>query len=177
MMKKTLLITMMLIFAAAGTANAQMQSGSGNGPSDGVTPGARMIEELGLDEYQAEMIAIILEEARVLHQEVRDLTLQMHNEIKTEAHADVADLLTEDQLLRFEELQLLRAERWGGEQGRGQGNRDGQRGSGDGTCTDDGPQGSGDSTCDGTGTGGPNGGNGGTGNGTGDCTGTQDCGG
>jgi Spy/CpxP family protein refolding chaperone len=165
-MKRIILIALVLTFAAAGTASAQMQAGFG--PPEGANPGARLVEELGLDEYQAAEIAAIFEEARAVHNEERAKSLETHAAIKAETHAAVMALLSEEQQARFEELQQLRAERWSDGPGRGQGSRSNQQGSGPGN-----------GVCTGGGPGGPGGGNGGPGNGPGDgvCDGSGNCGG
>jgi hypothetical protein len=174
-MKKTLLIALIAASSAAGFAHAQMQPQPGFGPAEAAGPGLRMVEELGLDEYQAEEIAAIFEEARALHQIEHEKSLETHDAIKMETHAAVGELLSEQQQIRFQELQQLRAERWTNGPGNRQGKGGGQKGNGDGVCNGTGNEtGSVGGGPEGNGTGAMGNGNGPKA-GPGECTGLQDC--
>ena len=144
MMEKTYrkhiyLIALVLAFAV-GTASAQQQppqAGFGPQGQGQDAPYLRLIDELGLDEYQAAQIQATFEEARALHDEERAICYANNEAIKADTHALVMSMLNEDQQARFEELNQLREERWGGEDrgNKGQRGQGADRPNGDGDCT------------------------------------------
>ena len=143
MMEKTYrkhiyLIALVLAFAV-GTASAQQQPlpepGFGSQGQGQAAPHQRLIDELGLNEYQAGEIAAIFEQARAMHDEERAICYSNNEAIRTGTRAAVAAMLTEEQQARFEELNQLREERWAGEE-RGNNGQKGQRTDRpDGDCT------------------------------------------
>ena len=112
-MKKTLLIALLLTFAA-GTAMAQQQfgpeSGSGGKNRQGQfqagktgSPVERLTERLGLDEAQAAKVALIFEESLQLRNEERERSHVILDEIREATHAQVMEQLTPEQQTMFEE--------------------------------------------------------------------------
>ena len=137
-MKKLLLIACLLIFSVS-VAVAQQQgpgsSGGGNGNQGNSQMGnmggsfERLVERLGLDQQQADAIALIFEDAQLFREEERERSRAAAAANRAETHAQISGLLTPEQLALFEEqhqqrealrhaLEDLRAER-GFEGGRG----------------------------------------------------------
>ncbi len=123
-MKKTLLIALLLSLSA-GMAVAQQQGGPGSAPgmqgqgmqgnpghfySGGpVNPAERLTANLGLDEAQAAEVAAIFEEAKLLHDEERERSRLVSDEIRANVHAQIQLVLSPEQQALFEE-QLQRRE-------------------------------------------------------------------
>jgi Spy/CpxP family protein refolding chaperone len=120
-MKKTLLIALLLAFAA-GTAIAQNNNGFGQGDGgngrnagNGEYAGGnqrveRMTEQLGLDETQQAQVTAIFETSQALHAEEQERCGQMNREIRDNANAEILLLLTPEQAAMHEELQQQRTE-------------------------------------------------------------------
>lgn len=148
-MKKLLLIAFLLTFAV-GTAIAQQGGGPGsqgqgggqgnqgnsqNGGGNG-NPVERMTELLGLDEVQVAAIELIFEDAQLAREEERERVRAASEGNRAVVHTQILDVLTDDQVIIFEEhqqqrealkqaLQELRNERgFGGGGGRGNGTGD-----------------------------------------------------
>lgn len=144
-MKKTLLIALLLAFAA-GTALAQ--NNNGFGPGDGGKGGngeyaggnqriERMTEHLGLDEAQQAQIMVIVEASQALHDEEQERFCEVAREIRDNANAEILLVLTSEQAAVHAELQQERAEfRRALEDARGEGGygRGGRGGRGPGEC-------------------------------------------
>ena len=122
-MKKTLLIALLLTFAA-GTAMAQQQFGPESGPGgknkqgnfqagNGGNPGSpveRLTERLGLGEIQAAEVALIFDEAQQLRNEERERCRVILDEIREATHARVLEVLSPEQQALFEEQRQKREE-------------------------------------------------------------------
>ena len=141
-MKKTLLIALVLLLTS-GMAIAQQnggpegsQGGKGNMANShrGNTgnPVDRLTERLGLDETQAEEIALIFEETQLLREEERERCRAAADEIRATTHARVMEELTPDQQARFEEQRQEREQmRQAIKEFRADGGFGGGRGTGD----------------------------------------------
>jgi Spy/CpxP family protein refolding chaperone len=116
-MKKTLLIALLLVLTA-GMAIAQQQGGpdsfqGGKGKQGNFqrgNPVERLTENLGLDESQAAQIALIFEDAQLLRNEERERSWVVSEEIHTNTHAQVLEVLTPEQQALFEEQRQKREE-------------------------------------------------------------------
>jgi hypothetical protein len=130
----------LFLMLAVGTANAQ-QTPAGFGQQGEGAPFMHLFDELGLDEYQAEEIQAIFEEARAMHNEERAIAFANREAIRAGTHEAVMEMLNDEQRARFEELSELRNERWGGgdRQNNGRRGQSADRPNGDCTnpdCTD-----------------------------------------
>jgi len=114
-MKKLVLIAFLLTFAA-GTAMAQQggpgQNGGGNGnPGNAFSgnygnsgnPLDRLIDRLGLDDVQAEAIALIFEENQALREEQRAMARAAAEQNRAAVHEQIMEVLTPDQQVLFEQ--------------------------------------------------------------------------
>ncbi|MBT8069877.1 MAG: hypothetical protein KJO80_05545 [Gammaproteobacteria bacterium] len=115
-MKKALLITLLLAFAA-GTAFAQNQNGPGGKNGPGAGPGAgtdtrieRMTEQLGLDEVQVTQITAILEASAALRAEEQEQFRQIMSDIRDNTKTEILSVLTAEQLALHAELEQKREE-------------------------------------------------------------------
>jgi hypothetical protein len=151
--KSVYLIALFFAFAF-GTANAQQPPPGMGGPGDGAGF-TRLIDELMLDDTQADEILAIFEASRILHEEERAVCQENMETLRDETHEAIMLWLDDDQQARFEELIALRAERWSGGERQGRGGRKGAGGNE-----------AGGAGSDGNGAGG----NGGGGKETGECT-------
>ena len=127
-MKKIFLIALTLSLAS-GMAIAQQKGGFGQSQGAKGNPGnsqvgnpdnlragnrgnpvERMTEQLGLDEAQAESVAVILEDMQLLRDEERQRTRATAAEIRESTHLQILDVLTPEQQVLFEEQHQRREE-------------------------------------------------------------------
>jgi Ni/Co efflux regulator RcnB len=124
-MKKILLIALALSLVS-GMAIAQQKGGfgqsqgfkgnTGNYQSDNAQAGyrgnpvERLTEQLGLDEVQAETIAAIFDEMKLIREEERQRAREAADEARVNAHAQIMDVLTPEQQALFAEHQQRREE-------------------------------------------------------------------
>ena len=127
-MKKILLIALTLSLAS-GMAIAQQKGGFGQSQGAKGNPGNsqvgnpdnfragnrgnpvdRMTEQLGLDEAQAESIAVIFEDMALLRDEERQRMHAVAAEIRESTHLQILDVLTPEQQVLFGEQQQRREE-------------------------------------------------------------------
>lgn len=106
-MKRIILTLSTLAFVCAvtaGSAQARPPHGQGN-------PADRLTSMLHLDEAQTTEVRTIFEEARSLHDEVRDQSHKSFCSIRAQTDERLKEVLNDDQRLQFAELQTRRAER------------------------------------------------------------------
>ena len=114
-MKKVLLIALILTFAAGSAIAQQGVPGGGTGqqgPSQASgnfgNPVDRMTELLGLDEAQAESIALIFEDNHALREAEQERARAFAKDLRTSTHAQIMEVLTPDQQVIFDEHQQQR---------------------------------------------------------------------
>lgn len=150
-MKKTILIALLLAFAA-GPVIAQDNGGYGQGAGPNVGNGGngnngeyagdnrrveRMTEQLGLDEAQQAQITAIFETSQALRAEEQERYREVNRVIRDNANAEILLVLTPEQAAMHAEMQQKRAEfRRALEDARGEGGfgRGGRDGRGTGEC-------------------------------------------
>ena len=130
---------------AAGSAIAQQHGGPGSQGGGQGNSGAyngsygdpvdRLTEALGLDETQAAAIALIFEDIQLQREEQRAQARLLAEEMRTNTHAAILELLTPEQAAIFEaQAKDREAFRQKLEDLRANGGFGGRRGSGTGDC-------------------------------------------
>jgi len=116
MMKRSLLSFALLALVSV-SGHAQER----NGPGPRHDPVARMTEELQLSKTQATQLADIMNDARAQHETLQTTGRAEHCAIRAKTQSQIADILTDEQYTRFEELRTERQARHGEGRGRGKG--------------------------------------------------------
>jgi hypothetical protein len=103
-MQKLIITTLFSLFLATPLFAAEGDPDRGDRRGPPPNPAERLTQELGLSQEQSTQVEVIFEEARLQHEALREANREEHQAIRDATDAQLAGVLTADQMTQMESM-------------------------------------------------------------------------